>query len=111
MFAEPIALSLKTNDSKPYLRVQLFTGFMYMAAFVSGILSLGNQTQSDRANGSSVWLLRAWKLRHPTLDHPLNSSITNASANDHATESQVLGQNKVERMKTSYQHLAAVTKV
>ncbi|KAI8665829.1 hypothetical protein NCS57_00805600 [Fusarium keratoplasticum] len=43
-FAMPIALSLKGQGDYPYLGVQLFTGFSYMAAFIS------------------VWFLRALKL-------------------------------------------------
>ncbi|KAJ4207026.1 hypothetical protein NW759_014024 [Fusarium solani] len=43
-FAMPIALSLKGKGEYPYLGVQLFTGFSYMAAFIS------------------VWFLRALKL-------------------------------------------------
>lgn len=33
----PIAMSLKGKGEYPYLAVQLFTGFSYMAAFISGI--------------------------------------------------------------------------
>ncbi|UKZ91449.1 uncharacterized protein TrAFT101_006427 [Trichoderma asperellum] len=43
-FAMPIALSLKDKGSRPYLGVQLFTGFSYLVAFIS------------------IWLLRALKL-------------------------------------------------
>ncbi|KAF4952446.1 hypothetical protein FSARC_12641 [Fusarium sarcochroum] len=94
VFAEPIALSLKTNDSWPYLRVQLFTGFMYLAAFLP------------------VWLLRAWKLHHSALDQPSSSSTTpNDSANDRTRGSQVAGKTTATRIKTLLQLLVSVTKV
>ncbi|OHW96085.1 major facilitator superfamily transporter [Colletotrichum incanum] len=44
-FAEPIALTIKTSGIDAYLNVQLFTGFMYIAAFLS------------------IWFLRVWKIR------------------------------------------------
>ncbi|KDN59889.1 putative major facilitator superfamily transporter [Colletotrichum sublineola] len=44
-FAEPIALTIKTSDINAYLNVQMFTGFMYFAAFLS------------------IWFLRVWKIR------------------------------------------------
>ncbi|WYZ35736.1 hypothetical protein EsH8_X_000383 [Colletotrichum jinshuiense] len=44
-FAEPIALTIKGSGIDAYLNVQLFTGFMYMAAFIS------------------IWFLRVWKIR------------------------------------------------
>ncbi|KAM0081318.1 hypothetical protein ACKRZS_006503 [Fusarium odoratissimum] len=36
-FAEPIAVSLKTEGTNAYLEVQLFVGFMYLAAFILSI--------------------------------------------------------------------------
>ncbi|KAF5258494.1 hypothetical protein FOXYS1_10924 [Fusarium oxysporum] len=36
-FAEPIAVSLKTEGTNAYLEVQLFVGFMYLAAFISSM--------------------------------------------------------------------------
>ncbi|KAL2879086.1 hypothetical protein SGCOL_005506 [Colletotrichum sp. CLE4] len=44
-FAEPIALTIKGSGLNAYLPVQLFTGFMYIAAFIS------------------IWFLRVWKIR------------------------------------------------
>ncbi|KAL0767128.1 hypothetical protein CaCOL14_010697 [Colletotrichum acutatum] len=44
-FAEPIALTIKGSGLNAYLPVQLFTGFMYVAAFIS------------------IWFLRVWKIR------------------------------------------------
>ncbi|KAK2007441.1 major facilitator superfamily transporter [Colletotrichum eremochloae] len=44
-FAEPIALTIKTSGMDAYLNVQVFTGFMYFAAFLS------------------IWFLRVWKIR------------------------------------------------
>lgn len=34
-FAEPIALSIKSSGIDAYFNVQLFVGFMYIAAFMS----------------------------------------------------------------------------
>ncbi|KAL2144992.1 hypothetical protein VTI28DRAFT_8221 [Corynascus sepedonium] len=48
-FAEVIGLSLKTSGVGAYLNVQIFTGSMYTAAFVS------------------LWLLRSWKLQQLAL--------------------------------------------
>ncbi|WJG35420.1 major facilitator superfamily transporter [Fusarium oxysporum Fo47] len=47
-FAEPIAVSLKTEGTNAYLEVQLFVGFMYLAAFIS------------------MWLLRAYIFQQTT---------------------------------------------
>ncbi|TQN69968.1 putative transporter MCH2, partial [Colletotrichum shisoi] len=44
-FAEPIALTIKTSGVDAYLNVQLLTGVMYIAAFMS------------------IWFLRVWKIR------------------------------------------------
>nr|XP_036586238.1 major facilitator superfamily transporter [Colletotrichum truncatum]KAF6796645.1 major facilitator superfamily transporter [Colletotrichum truncatum] len=44
-FAEPIALSIKGSGVDAYINVQLFVGFMYIAAFIS------------------LWSLRIWKIR------------------------------------------------
>ncbi|KAK2024770.1 major facilitator superfamily transporter [Colletotrichum zoysiae] len=44
-FAEPIGLTLKTFGSDAYLKVQVFTGVMYIAALLS------------------IWFLRSWKIR------------------------------------------------
>ncbi|EFQ34648.1 major facilitator superfamily transporter [Colletotrichum graminicola] len=44
-FAEPIGLTIKTSSIDAYLNVQVFTGFMYIAAFLS------------------IWFLRVWKIR------------------------------------------------
>ncbi|OLN97969.1 putative transporter MCH2 [Colletotrichum chlorophyti] len=44
-FAQPIALAIKGSGIDAYLNVQLFTGFMYIAAFIS------------------IWFLRVWKIR------------------------------------------------
>ncbi|KAK1997688.1 MFS general substrate transporter, partial [Colletotrichum falcatum] len=44
-FAEPIGLTIKASGMDAYLNVQVFTGFMYIAAF------------------SSIWFLRVWKIR------------------------------------------------
>ncbi|KAI1325277.1 MFS general substrate transporter [Xylariaceae sp. FL0255] len=43
-FAEPIALSLRKSGVYEYIDVQLFTGFLYIGAFLFG------------------WILRAWKV-------------------------------------------------
>jgi hypothetical protein len=43
-FAEPIGLELRTASGDIYLRAQIFTGFMYIAAAIC------------------MWFLRAWKI-------------------------------------------------
>ncbi|KAL2178659.1 major facilitator superfamily domain-containing protein [Thermothelomyces heterothallicus CBS 202.75] len=48
-FAEVIGLSLKTSGMDAYLNVQVFTGSMYTASFIS------------------LWLLRSWKLQQLAL--------------------------------------------
>ncbi|KAL2269920.1 hypothetical protein VTJ83DRAFT_2104 [Remersonia thermophila] len=48
-FAEVIGLSLRTSGIHGYLNVQVFTGAMYIAAFIS------------------IWLLRSWKLKQLEL--------------------------------------------
>ncbi|KAJ0276176.1 hypothetical protein CBS470a_010930 [Colletotrichum nupharicola] len=52
-FAEPIALTIKGSDIDAYLGVEIFVGFMYIAAFIS------------------LWSLRVWKIRElESLDLP-----------------------------------------
>ncbi|KAL2158577.1 hypothetical protein VTH06DRAFT_4344 [Thermothelomyces fergusii] len=48
-FAEVIGLSLKTSGMDAYLNVQVFTGSMFIASFIS------------------LWLLRSWKLQKLAL--------------------------------------------
>ncbi|KAI8194925.1 putative transporter MCH2 [Colletotrichum sp. SAR 10_86] len=52
-FAEPIALTIKGSGIDAYLGVEIFVGFMYIAAFIS------------------LWSLRVWKIRElESLDLP-----------------------------------------
>ncbi|KAH6649955.1 major facilitator superfamily domain-containing protein [Chaetomium tenue] len=60
-FAEVIALSLKTSGVSAYLDVQVFTGTMYIASFVS------------------LWLLRGWKLQQLELLGPDEKQQTNTN--------------------------------
>ncbi|KAK0729417.1 major facilitator superfamily domain-containing protein [Apiosordaria backusii] len=61
-FAEVIGLMLRTSGVDGYLNVQVFTGVMYIASFVS------------------IWLLRSWKLQQMellgTMDDPLAVGAT-----------------------------------
>ncbi|KOS43857.1 hypothetical protein ACN38_g5230 [Penicillium nordicum] len=57
-FGEAIGLELHTSGSHPYLGTQLFTGFMYIAAFLFLVL------------------LRSWKLKRRELDSLTSISMS-----------------------------------
>ncbi|OQE44545.1 hypothetical protein PENCOP_c002G01240 [Penicillium coprophilum] len=63
-FGEAIGLELRTSGLREYLGTQLFTGFMYVGAFLCLVL------------------LRSWKLRR----HELDSLTTSATSTDVGTE-------------------------
>lgn len=72
-FAEPIALTIKGSGLNAYLPVQLFTGFMYVAAFISSKslqmppsiypLRLTNRSQSGSSACGKYGSLRPWPYR------------------------------------------------
>lgn len=61
-FAEPIALTIKTSGVDAYLNVQLFTGVMYIAAFISSKSPCQAKDASCLIE-TVVWFLRVWKIR------------------------------------------------
>ncbi len=70
-FAEVIGLSLKTSGANSYFNNQLFTGFVYLAAFIFGMFESGSLVyfEARSALGQDVdlhetgWFLRAWKIQ------------------------------------------------
>lgn len=59
---------MKGKGEYPYLRVQLLTGFSYMAALLSGIRRYRISSLA-RINYCSVWFLRALKLHRVDSPH------------------------------------------
>lgn len=66
--AEVIGLSLKTSGMDAYLNVQVFTGSMFTASFISCKFPvLLVSTVVILLTVSPVWLLRSWKLQKLAL--------------------------------------------
>jgi hypothetical protein len=89
-----IGLSLRTSGQDAYLHVQVFTGAMYVAAFISCMCLLFFIARlllyfSVLTSPFLVWLLRSWKIKQ--LD------LFGLNEEHHNEGSQATGQDGAER--------------
>lgn len=73
-FAEAIGLTLRKNGVDGYIDVQVFTGVMYLAGFISSMLLFCSPPLEfltwkipESNKDCTVWTLRSWKLREMEL--------------------------------------------